>query len=91
MSVDADLYPGDVINISWFALFIVYAYWFHGIHGFCTIIMINIECMWVMMLSYKFNTGCAMTLSAILKGLEHNLSLKISNFTFFSFLMQWNS
>lgn len=89
MSVDADMYPIDVINISWFALFILYAYiWFHGIHGFCTIRMINIECMWVMMLSYKFNIGCAL---CKFNGTETYFELKKFKFYFFSFLMQWHS
>lgn len=70
-------------------LFILYAYiWFHGIHGFCTIRMINIECMWVMMLSYKFNIGCAL---CNFKGTETYFELKKFKFYFFSFLMQWHS
>lgn len=51
---------------------------FHGLlflfyMRICTIKMINIECMWVMMLSYKFNIGCAL---CNFKGTETYFELK---------------
>lgn len=85
MFVDVDMYFIDVINILWFVFFILYVYiWFYGIYGFCIIRMINIECMWVMMLFYKFNIGCVF---CNFKGIEIYFEFKKFKFYFFLFLM----